>query len=94
MASPQIMTLQLQQTLHMYLLVTTLLIYNGSSGTGLYMEINGAYMSVLPPAVNFNGNPACGRHDYDYIIIAQLYSHFIYTLYCIVYIIIMYCFLI
>ena len=40
---------------------------NGSSGTGLYMEINDAYKSVLPPAVNIEENPAYGRYDYDYI---------------------------
>ena len=40
---------------------------NDSSGTGLYMEINGAYKSVLPPAVNIDENPAYGKLDYDYI---------------------------
>ena len=40
---------------------------DGSSGTGLYMDINDAYKSILPPAVNIDENPAYGRHDYDYI---------------------------
>ena len=40
---------------------------DGSSGTGLYMDINRTYKSVLPPAVKMNENPAYGRHDYDYI---------------------------
>ena len=40
---------------------------NGSSGTGLYMEINGAYKSVLPPAATIDENPAYGKLDYDYI---------------------------
>ena len=40
---------------------------DGSNGTGLYMEINGTYKSVLPPAVNIEENPAYGKFDYDYI---------------------------
>ena len=38
-----------------------------SSGTGLYMEINGVYKSVLTPAVNIDENPAYEKPDYDYI---------------------------
>ena len=40
---------------------------DGSNGTRLYMDINGAYESVLPPAVNIEENPAYGKFDYDYI---------------------------
>ena len=40
---------------------------DGSSGTGLYMEINGAYKSVLPSAVTIDESPAYGKLDYDYI---------------------------
>ena len=38
-----------------------------SSGTGLYMDINGAYESVLPPVINIEKNPAYGKCDDDYI---------------------------
>ena len=34
---------------------------------GIYMDINDAYKSALPPAVNTDENPAYGRNDYDYI---------------------------
>ena len=40
---------------------------DGSSGTGLYMDINGAYEGVLPPVINIEKNPAYGKCDDDYI---------------------------
>ena len=73
MSSPPRFIFKLQQTLP----VTTLLIdNNGSSGTGLYMEINGAYKSDQPPAVNINENPAYEKLDYDYIYDITNHSHF------------------
>ena len=34
---------------------------NGSSGTGLYMDINEAYKCILPPVINIEENPAYGK---------------------------------
>ena len=96
MSSPQRFIFKLQQTLHMYLLVTILLINNnGISGTGLYLEINGAYKSDLPPAVSINENTAYEKFDYDYIYDITNHSHlYIHSILYSLYNIIMYCLII
>ena len=48
---------------------------NGNSGTGIYIDINEAFKSVLPPAVNIDENPAYGKLDYDYIYDITHHSH-------------------